>query len=156
MRRRSPQCARGLESGGRGDPRPGGGLVLAVVFSALHLMALAIGLGSVWMRGRALRSRTFDKEAIRRVLAADNFWGIAALLWIGTGLTRVLAGLDKDTDFYVHNGLFWVKIGPFALLFILQGRPMITFTAWRPVGAPGGTPATPRGASPPPTRPRPC
>src|SRR2546426_5013171 len=34
-------------------------------------------LGSVWMRGRALRSRTFDKEAIRRVLAADNFWGIA-------------------------------------------------------------------------------
>jgi len=55
--------------------------VLAAVFSALHLMALAIGLGSVWMRGRALRSRTFDKEAIRRVLAADNFWGIAALLF---------------------------------------------------------------------------
>jgi len=55
--------------------------VLAAVFSALHLMALAIGLGSVWMRGRALRSRTFDKEAIRRVLVADNFWGIAALLF---------------------------------------------------------------------------
>src|SRR2546428_10545295 len=119
-------------------------------------MALALGLGSVWTRGRALRSRTFDKEAIRRVLAADNFWGIAALLWIGTGLTRVLAGLDKDTDFYVHNGLFWVKIGLFAVLFILEGRPMITFIGWRLVGARGGTPNTPRVASPPPTTSRAC
>jgi putative membrane protein len=116
--------------------------VLAAVFSALHLMALAIGLGSVWMRGRALRSRTFDKEAIRRVLAADNFWGIAALLWIGTGLTRVLAGLDKDADFYVHNGLFWVKMGLFAAVIALEVRPMITFIRWRLVGARGGTPDT--------------
>ena len=130
--------------------------MLAAVFSALHLMALAIGLGSVWMRGRALRSRTFDKEAIRRVLAADNFWGIAALLWIGTGLTRVLAGLDKDTDFYVHNGLFWVKIGLFAVLFILEGRPMITFIGWRLVGARGGTPDTARVASPASTTSRSC
>jgi len=85
--------------------------LIAALFSALHLLALGIGLGSVFLRGRALRSKTFDRDAIRRVLAADNVWGIAALLWIGTGLTRVLAGLDKGTDFYVHNGLFWVKMG---------------------------------------------
>jgi len=77
--------------------------LIAALFSALHLLALGIGLGSVFLRGRALRSKTFDRDAIRRVLAADNVWGIAALLWFGTGLTRVLAGLDKETDFYVHN-----------------------------------------------------
>jgi putative membrane protein len=118
--------------------------VFAAVFSALHLIALGIGLGSVWMRGRALRSPTFDRPAIRRVLAADNVWGIAALLWIGTGLTRVLAGLDKDVDFYVHNGLFWVKMGLFALLFALEILPMITFIRWRVVTGSGGTPDTSR------------
>ena len=112
------------------------------MFSALHLLALGIGLGSVLMRGRALRSPTFDREAIRRVLATDNVWGIAALLWIGTGLTRVLAGLDKETDFYVHNGLFWVKMGLLALLLALETRPMITFVRWRLAGVRGRVPDT--------------
>ena len=56
--------------------------MLASIFSALHLLALGIGLGSVWMRGRALRAPLFDQAAIRRVLAADNFWGIARGLWL--------------------------------------------------------------------------
>ena len=120
--------------------------MLAAVFSALHLIALGIGLGSVWIRGRALRSRAFDQYAIRRVLAADNVWGIAALLWIATGLTRVLAGLDKDVGFYVHNGLFWVKMGLFAVLFALETLPMTTFIRWRLTVGRGGVPDTSRVA----------
>jgi len=45
--------------------------------------------------------------------------------------TRVLAGLDKETDFYVHNGLFWVKMGLLAVLLALETRPMVTFVRWR-------------------------
>ncbi len=116
--------------------------MLAAVFSALHLLALGIGLGSVFVRGRALRASIGDPAAVGRVLAADNFWGIAALLWIGTGLTRVLAGLDKATDFYVHNGLFWVKMGLFAIVFALELRPMTTLIRWRILKARGGTPDT--------------
>src|SRR5215470_18952608 len=116
--------------------------MLAAVFSALHLLALGLGLGSVWMRGRALRSAVLDEAAIRRVLAADNVWGLAAILWIGTGLTRVLAGLDKETAFYVHNGLFWVKMGLFLLVFVLEVRPMLTFIRWRAVRSRGGAPNT--------------
>jgi len=120
--------------------------MLAAVFSALHLIALGIGLGAVWMRGRALRSPTFDEAALRRALAADNFWGLAALLWIVTGLTRVFGGLDKDTGFYLSNGLFWVKMALFAGIFALEMWPMTTFIRWRVARARGGTPDTSRAA----------
>lgn len=116
--------------------------MLAAVFSAFHLLALGLGLGSVWKRGRALRSPALDAAAIRRVLDADNVWGVAALLWIVTGLTRVFAGLDKATAFYVHNGLFWVKMGLFAGVFALEIRPMVTFIRWRAANAAGRAPDT--------------
>ncbi len=120
--------------------------MIAGLFSALHMLALGIGLGSAFLRRRALRSKTFDRDAIRRVLATDNVWGIAALLWIGTGLTRVLAGLDKETDFYVHNGLFWVKMGLLAVLLALETRPMVTFVRWRLAVSRGGAPDVARVA----------
>jgi putative membrane protein len=116
--------------------------MLAAIFSALHLMALGLGLGSVWMRGRALRSPALDEVAIGRVLAADSFWGVAALLWIATGLTRVIGGLDKATDFYIHNGFFWVKMALFAGVFALEVRPMTTFIRWRIAAARGAPPDT--------------
>lgn len=114
--------------------------MFAAVMSALHLLALGIGLGSIWMRWRALRSLVLDEAAVRRILAADNFWGVAALLWIATGLTRVLAGLDKDTAFYVHNGLFWVKMALFAAVFVLEIGPMRAFIRWRIAASRGGSP----------------
>jgi len=72
--------------------------MLATLFSALHLLALGIGLGAIGWRARSLRALVADPRAVRPVLMADNLWGIAALLWIGSGLTRLLAGLDKGTD----------------------------------------------------------
>ena len=114
--------------------------MLAAIFSALHLLALGIGLGAVWMRGRALRAATPAPDAVQRILVADNFWGIAALLWIGTGLVRMLGGLDKATDFYVHNGFFLVKMSAVALLLALEMWPMITFIRWRVARARGGNP----------------
>lgn len=105
--------------------------MLAAIFSALHVLALGIGLGAVWLRGRALRARRWDAEAVQRVLSADNVWGLAALLWIATGLIRLLAGLDKATPYYVYNGFFWLKMGAFVLLFALEIGPMVTFIRWR-------------------------
>jgi putative membrane protein len=114
----------------------------AAIFSALHLLALGIGLGSVWMRGRGLRATELDRAAIKRVLAADNFWGLAAFLWVATGLTRVFWELDKTIDFYVYNGLFWVKMGLFASLVALEIWPMATFIRWRISVRRGASPDT--------------
>ena len=132
------------ENGGqaRYDPR-----VLAALLSALHLLALGIGLGAVFARGRALRLvAAGDGTAVRRVLAADNLWGAAAVLWIGTGLTRLFGELDRGLDFYLYNGLFWVKMGLVGLLLGLEVVPMVTLIRWRATLA-GGTPIEMRRAA---------
>src|SRR5262245_5892815 len=119
----------------------------AAIFSALHLLPLGIGLGSVWMRGRALRAADFDRAAIKRVLAADNFWGLAALLWVATGMTRVVGALDKSVDFYLYNGFFRVKMGLFVILVALEIWPMTTFIRWRISARRGASPDTSRAAT---------
>ena len=104
-------------------------MVVAAVLSALHLLTLALGLSGVIARGRAL-SGTLDEAGWRRLLAADNAWGIAAALWITTGLARVFWG-GREPGFYWSNGFFWVKVGLFGIVFLLELRPMITFVRVR-------------------------
>jgi putative membrane protein len=104
--------------------------VLSAVVSALHVLALAVGLPSVWWRGRALKGR-LDAEGLRQLFVADSLWGIAALLWIVTGLLRAFGGLEKGTEFYLHSPLFWVKMALFACVLMLEIWPMLTFIRWR-------------------------
>jgi len=111
--------------------------------SALHVLALALGLGAVFARGlrlRDLRREPGSSEARRRLLLADNLWGLAALLWIVTGLGRAFGRLEKTPDFYLRNGFFWVKMALFALVLALEIRPMLTFLRWRSAARGGTTP----------------
>ncbi len=104
--------------------------MLSAVVSSLHVLALAIGLPSVWWRGRALKGR-LDTEGLRQLFVADSLWGIAALLWIVTGLLRAFGGLEKGTEFYLHSPFFWVKMALFACVLMLEIWPMLTFIRWR-------------------------
>ena len=104
--------------------------MVAAVVSSLHLLALAIGLSSVFLRGRALKGQ-LDSDGVRRLLAADNAWGVAAVLWIVTGLLRAFGGLEKGTDFYLRSPLFWTKMVLFLGILLLEIRPMLTFIRWR-------------------------
>jgi len=112
-------------------------MVIAALLSTLHLLTLVLGLSAVFMRGRALRE-PLDELAWQRILAADNAWGIAAVLWIGTGLTRVFYG-GKGPYFYLHNGFFWIKMALFGLVFLLEIVPMTTFVRVRIERRRGGT-----------------
>jgi len=100
------------------------------IVATVHLLALPIGLGSVWARARAL-SGPLDGAGLKRVLAADNVWGVAALLWLGTGLWRAFGGLEKGTSYYLANPFFHAKMGLFILLLLLELWPMVTFIRWR-------------------------
>jgi putative membrane protein len=104
--------------------------MIAAVVSALHVLALAVGLSSVYFRGRALRGR-LDADGLRQLFAADNLWGLAAGLWLVTGLLRAFGGLEKGTAFYLASTLFWTKMGLFALILALEIWPMTTFIRWR-------------------------
>jgi putative membrane protein len=104
--------------------------VLAAVVSALHVLALALGLPAVYLRGRALRGG-LDGNGLARLFAADNVWGVAAVLWIATGLARAFGGLEKGTEFYLGSSMFWLKMDLFAAILLLEIWPMVTFIRWR-------------------------
>ena len=119
-------------------------MVLAAFIAALHYLALALGLGAVFARGLRLRdlSRLLaDHETLSRLFRADSAWGLAALLWIATGLVRVFGGLEKSPAFYLRNGFFFVKMGLFLVVLALEIFPMITFIRWR-IARARGTPFT--------------
>jgi putative membrane protein len=114
--------------------------VLRWLLAAAHLLALGIGLGAVWVRARGLASAATDRTALQSALAADGTWGLAALLWVVTGLWRLLAGTEKPTQYYLGNHAFWTKMALFAVIVALEIRPMITLIRWRAALAKGGVP----------------
>jgi putative membrane protein len=116
---------------------------VSALFSALHLLALAIGLPAVFLRGRALAG-PLDKDGLGRLFAADTAWGVAALLWISTGLLRAFGGLEKGSQFYLASPLFWVKMALLGAILVLEIWPMITFIRWRIARGRGGMPDTSR------------
>ena len=116
-------------------------LAFSAMLSALHLIALALGAPAIFLRGRALKG-PLDAAAVSRVLAADSVWGIAAALWLATGLTRAFGGFEKGADFYLHNPFFHAKLGLFVLILLLEIRPMVTFMRWRISRAKGEAPDT--------------
>jgi putative membrane protein len=105
-------------------------MILRWVLAAFHLLALGIGLGAVWARGRYLRSALTTQD-LRSVFRADALWGLAAVLWLSTGLWRLLAGLEKTTGYYLHNHVFLTKMGLFLLILALEISPMLTLMRWR-------------------------
>lgn len=100
-------------------------MVVAAFLSAIHVLTLGLGLGSVFMRGRALAGR-LDEAGWKRLLAADTAWGAAAGLWVASGVGRVFFG-GKEPGFYWRNGFFWVKLALFGAVVVLELAPMITF-----------------------------
>lgn len=106
-------------------------------FAALHLLALGIGLGAVWARARALSA-----VDLKRAFYADNWWGIAAILWVATGLTRAFGNLEKGSAYYLHNSFFRVKMALLVLILVLEIVPMSTLIRWRVRVARGEQPDT--------------
>jgi Predicted membrane protein (DUF2214) len=80
------------------------------LLAAVHLLGFGIGLGAVWARARSVASRPLDQPALRRTFAADSWWGVSALLLIGSGLWRLLVGTEKPTGYYLLNHVFYTKM----------------------------------------------
>ncbi len=104
--------------------------MLSWLIASLHLIALGIGLGAITVRALALRGN-LQAEQLPRVFLADTLWGIAALLWISTGLWRAIGGLEKGATYYLENHAFHAKMGLLVLILLLELWPMITLIRWR-------------------------
>lgn len=116
-------------------------MLIRWLFAALHLLGLGVGLGAVWARARALRG-PLDPAGLRRAFYADGWWGAAAAIWIGTGLVRVIGGLEKGMDYYLQNHVFWGKMALLLAILVLEVSPMLTLARWRVQLRRGETPDT--------------
>jgi putative membrane protein len=89
-------------------------LVLLVAILAIEFALLRPGLGETEMR---------------RLSGVDLWYGIVAGILLGVGLARVWFGL-KGPDYYLHNPLFWTKLGLFIVIALLSIPPTIRFIGW--------------------------
>lgn len=108
--------------------------MLRLTLAWLHLIALGIGLWAVLARGQALRQAARElpgTEALRRAFLADAHWGVAALLWLATGLWRYLGSTEKATAYYNANHVFLTKMTLFAVIVALEVWPVMTLIRWR-------------------------
>ena len=78
-------------------------------------------------------------QSLRRALRADTDWGIAAALWIVTGLWRYLGSVEKTTAYYNGNHAFLAKMALLALILLLEIWPMVTLIRWRVALGRGGS-----------------
>ena len=109
-------------------------MTLRLVLAWLHLLALAVGLGGVWARGRALDDslrHPEDPRAIRRALVGDTWWWIAVVVWLATGLWRLAAGTEKAPSYYVDSNAFAAKMALFLVVLALEIWPATTLVRWR-------------------------
>jgi putative membrane protein len=116
--------------------------MLRLTLAWLHLIALGVGFWAVFARGQALREAARElpgTAALRRAFRADAHWGVAAGLWLATGLWRYLGSTEKATDYYNSNHIFLTKMTLFVLVVALELSPMITLIRWRSgIGRSGG------------------
>lgn len=105
-------------------------MALRWLLAALHLLALVIGSGAICIRAWSLRT-TLTEDRLRTVFRSDALWGMAALLWVVTGVWRAFGGIEKGTEYYLASTAFWIKMTLLAGVLVLEIRPAITLTRWR-------------------------
>lgn len=116
-------------------------MIASALLSTLHQLALGLGLPGVVLRAIALGALARQEPgALPRALRADTAWGLAALLWLATGLARAFGPFEKGAGYYLHSGPFLLKLGCFVLVFALELLPMITLLRWRVALARGQAP----------------
>jgi putative membrane protein len=127
--------------------------VLRLTLAWLHLIALAIGGWAAFARGQALREAVRElpgTAALRRAFRADAHWGLAAILWLGTGLWRYVGSTEKATSYYNSNHVFLTKMTLFVVILALEIWPMLTLIGWRAaLGRADGSAAGGAGAGAP-------
>ena len=110
------------------------------ILAAVHLFAFALAFWAVVTRGTAFSQLSAGTGELKRVLLADNLWGLSALTLLITGAMRAFGGYEKASDYYLHQPLFHLKMTLFLLILLMELAPMITLIKWRIASSRGVAP----------------
>jgi putative membrane protein len=92
-----------------------------IVFGIAAVLAAELAL----MRPAAMSTHT-----VRLLGRFDAVYGGLALAILAVGFARVWFGA-KGPDFYLHNPVFWAKVGAFLVVGLVSIRPTLRILAWQ-------------------------
>jgi len=87
----------------------------------LHFVCIFALVGAL-VSEVALYRRRMDLARLATLRRVDAWYGISAGLVVVSGILRVIFGL-KGAAFYLHNPIFWTKMGFFVMLGLLSIPP---------------------------------
>ena len=94
---------------------------------------IVFGIASVLAAELALmRPAAMSPHTVRLLGRFDAVYGGLALAILAVGFARVWFGA-KGPDFYLHNPMFWAKIGAFLVVGLVSLRPTLRILAWQKV-----------------------
>ncbi len=88
--------------------------------------ALILALAGCLFAEFALYRRSMERAALATLRKIDMAYGILAGLVVASGISRVLTS-PKGSAYYMHNPVFWTKMGLFVLVALLSIAPTIHF-----------------------------
>ncbi|MEJ0023021.1 MAG: DUF2214 family protein [Alphaproteobacteria bacterium] len=99
------------------------------MLSTAHFLAVFLLIASMAIEFSLLRGPLTTPEGIRRLVMADRGYGMAAVLVIAAGVSRVYFGA-KDESYYFQLHSFWTKMGVFVLIGLISIWPTVRILAW--------------------------
>lgn len=103
-------------------------MIADAMLSTAHFIAVFLLVASLAIEFSLLRG-PLDAESIKRLAMADRGYGVAAVLVIAAGVSRLYFGA-KDESYYFQLHSFWTKMGVFVLIGLISIWPTIRILAW--------------------------
>ena len=104
--------------------------MLEITLRYLHFLSI-LTIAATVLSEYLLLKPVMTRKEIGRLSKIDAFYGLAALLLLGAGLTLWFGGISKPTFYYSKNWIFHLKVGLFAVVGILSIYPTVFFIKQR-------------------------
>ena len=91
----------------------------------LHFGLILI-LAGILFSEVALSRRQMERASFTLLARLDIWYGAMAGCVLASGVSRVLWGA-KGAEFYIHNPVFWIKVGLFLVVALLSIPPTIHY-----------------------------
>jgi len=102
--------------------------LVAALFAWLHLLAFGLAAGLLLSEYWLCR-RNPDRFQVRLLGTVDLGYLLALIASLATGLARLLY-FGRDTDYYLGNRLFWLKIALFVVIVLMALFATRQFVRW--------------------------
>ena len=104
--------------------------MLETTLRYLHFLSI-LTIAATVLGEYLLLKPVMTRKEIGRLAKIDAFYGLAAIVLLGAGLTLWFGGISKPTFYYSKNWIFHLKVGLFAFVGILSIYPTVFFIKQR-------------------------